>query len=110
MIKECEEGGGSWQNTQSGYATDSPVYMTREEVIQTMTEDSILNLVSYYMNAPIIEIDGYDGNIMIVHLYEIVDNGDEVHQATWDWLWIDTETLYAENVAGTTIDLLQYGN
>lgn len=110
LIKECEEGGGSWQNTQSGYATDSPVYMTREEVIQTMTEDSILNLVSYYMNAPIIEIDGYDGNIMIVHLYEIVDNGDEVHQATWDWLWIDTETLYAENVAGTTIDLLQYGN
>jgi uncharacterized protein YjdB len=81
---------------------------TRTDIAKSMNEADILKLVKKYQNAPVIKVDGYDGNTMIVHLYEIVGKGAEAHTATWDWLWIDTKTLYAQNFVGDTIDLLKY--
>lgn len=81
---------------------------TRTDIAKSMNEADILKLVKKYQNAPVIKVDGYDGNTMIVHLYEIAGKGAEAHTATWDWLWIDTKTLYAQNFVGDTIDLLKY--
>ncbi|MBQ9359446.1 MAG: hypothetical protein IJT96_00250 [Lachnospiraceae bacterium] len=52
--------------------------------------------------APIAELDSVDPDgTLNIHLYE--DNG--VNQATWDWYYINPDTLTGHNVVGDVIDL-----
>ena len=73
------------------------------------TYDELCVAAANYSGAPISEVDheDEDGNI-IIHCYEIVDNGDEVHTATVDWLTVDPFTTEATNVLGETVYLNEY--
>ena len=52
--------------------------------------------------APLAELDGIDPDgTLNIHLYE--DAGD--HTATWDWYYIDPQTLTGHNAVGDVINL-----
>lgn len=53
-----------------------------------------------------IEIDGGDGDIVNIHLYNIVDNGsDDQHAVTHDWYMVNRADATGENITGNYIDL-----
>lgn len=51
--------------------------------------------------APIVEVDHTEGDNVIIHLYEMVDN----HTATFDWYTVDKNTGKGTDVLGKEIDL-----
>lgn len=48
-----------------------------------------------------VEVDGYEGNVIIIHLYDIVSD----HTATLDWYYIDRETGHGYNFFDEAVDL-----
>lgn len=57
---------------------------------------------------PIAEIDSRNGNEVAIHLYEMMvyeDYPEENHTATWDWYWVDIDTLIGEDNMGDKVDL-----
>lgn len=71
-------------------------------------EEVVLSICSNYSGAPYVEIDHYEGDNMIVHCYEVVDNGDESHITTMDWITVDPYEMTMTNYMGDTIDYESY--
>ena len=58
---------------------------------------------------PIIEVESEEGNIVTIHLYEVVDDGEDVsHTSTYDWYYIDRTTGKGTNLVGEDVDLNPY--
>ena len=76
---------------------------------QTFTEDQILTMAANYTKAPNFEIDTIEEGLLLVHCFEMVQNGDDDgHNATYDWLTIDPKTGKGSNFMGEEIDFTQY--
>lgn len=83
--------------TQAGY--------TDEELCKLATD-------YYYKNnnqkAPIVEIDDIRGDLVTIHLYEIVnDGGGEGHTATYNWYYVSRKTGKGEDLFSNKIDLTE---
>lgn len=69
----------------------------------------------YYKNnnqkAPIVEIDDVRGDLVTIHLYEIVDDGGgEGHTATYNWYYVSRKTGKGEDLFSNKIDLTEVTN
>ncbi len=50
---------------------------------------------------PIVRIDSYDGDIVVIHLYEALYD----HDATWDWYYVDRYTGETTNLMGESFNI-----
>ena len=50
---------------------------------------------------PCVRIDSYDGDIVIIHLYEAMSD----HDATWDWYYVDRNTGETTNFMGESFNI-----
>ena len=78
------------------------------------TDDEILKLAKKYFgnngeeNKAIVEIDSVEGNIVNIHIYEYVDDGNgEGHTATYNWYYISKKTGKGEDFYGNKVDLTE---
>lgn len=60
----------------------------------------------YYYNhngvrPPGVRIDSYDGDIVVIHLYEALTD----HDATWDWYYVDRNTGETTNFMGESFNI-----
>ncbi|SKB83299.1 zinc-ribbon domain-containing protein [Lachnospiraceae bacterium] len=88
----------------SGSTTESKGPYLDSELIDMATRYYV---EKHELKPPYVEIDHRDGNEVMIQLYEIIDNGDESHIATWDWFTIDRTTGKGEDVLGNPIDLTE---
>lgn len=57
----------------------------------------------------IIEVESEEGDIVTIHLYDVVDDGEGVsHTSTNDWYYIDRTTGKGTNLVGDDVDLTPY--
>lgn len=69
--------------------------------------DTVLAILSQDVASPYrCELDSVDddGNYLI-HIYEVVDNGDESHTATLDWITVNPTTGDCETFFGETFNI-----
>lgn len=60
------------------------------DVEEPLSEELIIEKCRAYYDSPYAEIDHYnDDGSFVVHCYEIVDDGQETHMATWGWIVVD---------------------
>lgn len=78
------------------------------------TDEELCKLAAdyYYKNhnqkAPIVEIEDTRGDLVTIHLYEIVnDGGGEGHTATYDWYYVSRKTGKGKDFLGNEIDLTE---
>ncbi len=89
--------------------TDSVVAQQTPQ--QTFTEDQILTMAANYTKAPNFEIDTIENGLLLVHCFEMVQNGDDDgHNATYDWLTIDPKTGKGTNFMEEEVDFTKYLN
>jgi hypothetical protein len=75
------------------------------------TDDEIVELARTYASGAYgetpqyIDVDGHDGNTVILHLYNMVSDGASSHTGTIDWLYIDRYTLEGTNLLGEHVHL-----
>lgn len=75
------------------------------------TDDEIVALARTYASGAYgetpqyIDVDGHDGNTVILHLYNMVSDGAFSHTGTIDWLYIDRYTLEGTNLLGNYVHL-----
>lgn len=81
------------------------------------TDEELRKLAAdyYYKNnnqkAPIVEIDDVRGDLVTIHLYEIVDDGGgEGHTATYNWYYVSRKTGKGEDLFSNKIDLTEGTN
>ena len=73
----------------------------------TIDDDQLCQLASDYYYAhngvrpPCVRIDGYDGDIVMIHLYEAMSD----HDATWDWYYVDRNTGKTTNFMGESFNI-----
>lgn len=69
--------------------------------------DTVLAILGKGYEAPYrCELDSIDDNgAYLIHIYELVDNGDESHTATVDWITVDPATGECENFFGETFNI-----
>ena len=105
-----KSGGGSESNTsgQDNTQKDSSQNDTAQKEQKQESSDpsdkyaDIVEKARKKSGAPIAELDSIDPDgTLNIHLYE--DAGD--HTATWDWYYIDPNTLKGQNFMGDSIDL-----
>lgn len=105
-----KSGGGSESNTsgQDNTQKDSSQNDTAQKEQKQQSSDTsdkyadIVEKARKKSGAPIAELDSIDPDgTLNIHLYE--DAGD--HTATWDWYYIDPNTLKGQNFMGDSIDL-----
>ena len=71
-------------------------------------EDFVLQICKNYSGAPHVEIDHYEGNCMVVHCYEVVENEGESHTSTIDWIYVDPVNNIMTNFQGDQINYKDY--
>ena len=78
------------------------------------TDDEILKLAKKYFgnngeeNKATVEIDSVEGDIVNIHIYEYVDDGNgEGHTATYNWYYISKKTGKGEDFYGNKVDLTE---
>ena len=76
------------------------------------TDDEILKLAKKYFgnnggeNKATVEIDSVEGDIVNIHIYENVDDGNgEGHTATYNWYYVSKKTGKGEDFYGNKVDL-----
>ena len=75
------------------------------------TDDEIVALARTYASGAYgetpqyIDVDGHDGNTVILHLYNMVSDRASSHTGTIDWLYIDRYTLEGTNLLGNYVHL-----
>lgn len=78
------------------------------EAEQAYTDEQLCDMArTYYIehynyNPAFVQIDRVEGDIVTIHLFDIVDN----HTATCDWYYIDRYTAKGTNFAGEEIELM----
>ena len=97
--KEASEAEESSKSSDSGTKTEKK---TEEKSSGKLSNEEIVERAKKKSGAPIAALDGIDPDgTLNIHLYE--DMGD--HTATWDWYYIDPNTLKGYNTIGDPIDL-----
>jgi len=83
--------------------------MAGDVVLKSYTYDELCKAAANMTGAPICDVDheNEDGTITI-HCYEVVNNGDESHTATFDWITVDIYTGIGSNFMGDEVDLTEY--
>ena len=78
------------------------------------TDDEILKLAKKYFdnnckeNGDTVEIDSVEGDIVNIHIYENVDDGNgEGHTATYNWYYVSKKTGKGEDFYGNKVDLTE---
>ncbi|WP_029324723.1 SH3 domain-containing protein [Butyrivibrio sp. AE3004] len=74
---------------------------------ESVSDEEILRRAKIRSGAPLAQLDGIDedGNI-VIHLYEVITNeGEDGHTATWDWYYINPNTLKGTDFLGEPVDL-----
>ena len=78
------------------------------------TDDEILKLAKKYFgnnggeNKATVEIDSVEGDIVNIHIYENVDDGNgEGHTATYNWYYVSKKTGKGEDFYGNKVDLTE---
>lgn len=71
-------------------------------------DDEILEKCRTYSGAPEVEIDHYEDGKYVVHCYENVDNEEESHASTWDWITVDPYTGDAVDFEGNEFNIYDY--
>ena len=81
------------------------------------TDEELCKLAGNYyykkhnQKAPIVQIDDVRGDLVTIHLYEIVnDGGGEGHTATYDWYYVSRKTGKGEDLFSNKIDLTEDTN
>lgn len=87
---------------------DDPEIDVLEGDVAYSVEDEIVSLCREYSGAPYAELDHYDGDKMVIHCYEEVDDEEDSHVATWDWITVDPSTGEAEDISGNTFNIWDY--
>lgn len=73
-----------------------------EPQMNVISERDIVEYVQKIYKSPIAAVDHYENGYMpVVHLYEIVENPEESHTATWGWVMVDP-------VTGEAVDEITY--
>ena len=82
-----------------------------------ISDDKICEMARQYYNRHVggnptyVEIDSVEGDEVLIHLYDMVEpdeaSGEPGHSATYDWYWIDRNTLKGRNILDEEIDLLE---
>lgn len=72
------------------------------------TETQIVDACIVYSGAPVVAVDSIEGSIYHVHCYEEVEDGDDAHVATIDWIDVDAETGIATTLLGDTFNIYDY--
>ena len=82
--------------------------------VKGYTDDEILKLAKKYFgnngeeNKATVEIDSVEGDIVNIHIYENVDDGNgEGHTATYNWYYISKKTGKGEDFYGNKVDLTE---
>lgn len=72
------------------------------------SEEKIVELCQKKVGSPLATVDHYDDNgNPVVHCFEMVQDEDGYHQATWAWIVVNPKTLEAvDDISGEKIDLL----
>ncbi len=86
-------------------------YAYSDEELCEMASDYYFSIYQQY--PPIVEVDHVEGNMVTLHLYEVVtdvlDTGEEVgHTATWDWYEIDRDSGIGTDFMGEPVDLSSF--
>ena len=55
----------------------------------------------YGIRPPCVRVDDYDGDIVILHLYETMSD----HDATWDWYYVDRNSGETTNFMGESFNI-----
>lgn len=73
-----------------------------EPQMNVISERDIVEYVQKIYKSPIAAVDHYENGYMpVVHLYEVVENPEESHTATWGWVMVDP-------VTGEAVDEITY--
>lgn len=60
----------------------------------------------YKKKPPFVVVDSVEGDLVTIHLYEIVEEEDGTgHTATYDWYYVSRKTAKGEDLFGNKIDL-----
>ncbi len=83
------------------YSEQNPIGDTNK-----LDDTQLCQLASDYyghngVRPPCVRIDGYDGDIVTIHLYESMSD----HDATWDWYYVDRNTGETTNIMGESFNL-----
>ena len=72
------------------------------------SEERIIELCQKKIGSPLAAVDHYDDNgNPVVHCFEMVQDEDGYHQATWAWIVVNPKTLEAvDDILGEPIDLV----
>ena len=109
-----------WAGTYSGNSIVKLSAISTNAIAKTQTEytdEELCKLAGNYyykkhnQKAPIVEIDDTRGDLVTIHLYEIVnDGGGEGHTATYDWYYVSRKTGKGEDLFSNKIDLTEGTN
>lgn len=92
-------------NCDPGYELAGDVTYVEEPI----SEDLILEACENYSGAPIVEVDYYDGDYVVVHCYENVEDEDgDVTSYTWDSIEVNYYGGTALSIDGTTFSIYDY--
>lgn len=80
-----------------------------EPIYDLDDENDIVEICRLIVKSPIVEVDHYEENKIIIHCYEIVQDDEESgHTATWDWITFDMDTKIMTNFMEEEIDYSDY--
>lgn len=87
-------------------------YAEHEEIPETEYIEDIIYYAHAYTQAPVCVLDsvtkGPNGDIVAIHCYEEVGEGENAHTATWDWIYYETGTGKYTDFFGNEIDMSKY--
>lgn len=63
-----------------------------------LSEDMILEYFQEKYGCPHVEVDHYEDDLPVIHLYEVIENSDESHTATIAWFKVNPYTGASENI------------
>lgn len=90
-----------------GATQSNDAFNSNERNDYYVDDDQLCQLASDYYYAhngvrpPCVRIDGYDGDIVMIHLYEAMSD----HDATWDWYYVDRNTGETTNFMGESFNI-----
>lgn len=97
IFVELNRGASSQTNQSSSYKENN----------NFVDDTKLCKLASdYYYNhkgvrPPVVRIDSYDGDIVVIHLYEALTD----HDATWDWYHVNRNTGETTNIMGESFNI-----
>lgn len=105
LITGCNSNEEKEENKKSN--VESNIVESNSNSNDSYTNDELVKLASDYYEklngkkASVVEIDHTDGDNVVIHLYEVVDD----HTTTLDWYTINKNTAKGKDILENEIDL-----